>query len=60
MTALKISRFNKLMGSMQVVKETTLTEEKKPLVLDLPYLGSICLQTITKFQKSLKWNLEIS
>ena len=39
---------------MHVVKETTLTVEKKPLVLVLPYLGSISLQTRTKFKKSLE------
>ena len=39
---------------MHVVKETTLTVEKKPLVLVLPYLGSISLQTRTKLKKSLK------
>ena len=36
-----------------VVKETTLTVEK-PLVLVLPYLGSISLQTRTKLKKSLE------
>ena len=40
------------MDNIHVVKETTLTVEKKPLVLVLPYLGSISLQT--KLKKSLK------
>ena len=42
------------MDNIRVVKETTLTVEKKPLVLVLPYLGSILLQTRTKLKKSLK------
>ena len=36
------------------VKETTLTVEKKPLVLFLLYSGLISLQTRTKLKKSLK------
>ena len=39
---------------IHVVKETTLAVEKKPLVLILPKLGSISLQTRTKLKKSLK------
>ena len=46
--------FKKFMDNIHVVKETTLTVEKKPLVLFLPYLGSIFLQTRTKLKKSLK------
>ena len=42
------------MGNIQRVKETTPTFEKKHLVLALPYLGSISLQTRTKLNKSLK------
>ena len=42
------------MDNIHVVKETTLTVEKKPLVLVLPYLGSISLQTRTKLKKSMK------
>ena len=42
------------MDNIHLVKETTLTVEKKPLVLVLPYLGSISLQTRTKLKKSLK------
>ena len=44
----------KLLDNIHVVKETTLTVEEKPLVLVLPYLGSISLQTRTKLKKSLK------
>ena len=43
---------NKFMNNMHVVKETTLTVKKKPLVLVLLYLGSISLQTMTKLKKS--------
>ena len=39
---------------LHVLKETTLTVEKKPLVLVLTYLGSIYLQIRTKSKKSLK------
>ena len=42
------------MDNIHVVKETTLTVEKKPLVLVLPHLGSISLQTRTNLMKSLK------
>ena len=42
------------MDNIHLLKETTLTVEKKPLVLVLPYLGSISLQTRTKLKKSLK------
>ena len=42
------------MDNIHVVKETTLSVEKKPLVLVLPYLGSISLKTRTKLKKSLK------
>ena len=42
------------MDNIHVVKETTLTVEKKPVVLVLPYIGSISLQTRTKLKKSLK------
>ena len=42
------------MDSIPVVKEITLTVEKKHLVLVLPYFGSISLQTRTKLDKSLK------
>ena len=46
--------FKKFMDNLHVVKETTVTVEKKPLVLVLPDLGSISLQTRTKLKKSLK------
>ena len=46
--------FKKFMDNIHVAKETTLTVEKKPLVLVLLYLGSISLQTRTKSKKSLK------
>ena len=46
--------FKKFMDNIHVVKQTTLTVEKKPLVLVLPYLGSISLQTRTKLKKSFK------
>ena len=46
--------FKKIMDNIHVVTETTLTVEKKPLVLVLLYLGSISLQTTTKLKKSLK------
>ena len=42
------------MDNIHVVKETTRTAEKKPLVLVLPYLGPISLQTKTTLKKSLK------
>ena len=41
------------MENTHVVKEATLTVEKKALVLLLPYLRSISLQTRTKLKKSL-------
>ena len=42
------------MDNMNVVKETTVTVEKKSLVLVLSYLGPISLQTRNKLMKSLK------
>ena len=42
------------MDNIHVVKKTTLTVEKKPLVLVLPCLGSISVQTRNKLMKSLK------
>ena len=42
------------MDNMHVVKETTLTFEKKPHALVVPYLGLISLQTRTKLKKPLK------
>ena len=46
--------FNKLKDNIHVVKKTTLSVEKNPLVLVLTYLDSISLQTRTKLKKSLK------
>ena len=46
--------FKKFLDNIHIVKETTLTVEKKSLVLVLPYLGSITLQTRTKLKRSLK------
>ena len=40
------------MNNEHVVKETTVTVEKKPLVQILLYLGSISLETRTKFEKN--------
>ena len=42
------------MDNILVVKEFTLTFEKKLLVLVFPYLGSISLKTRVKLKKSLK------
>ena len=42
------------MDNIHVVKETTQTVEKKPLLLVLPYLRSVSLETRTKLKKSLK------
>ena len=42
------------MDNIYVIKGTTLTVEKKPLVLILPYLGLISLQTSTKLKKIIK------
>ena len=42
------------MDKIHVVKETTLIVEKKHLVLVLPYLSSVFLQTRTKLKKLLK------
>ena len=42
------------MDNIRVIKETTLTVEKKLLVLVLRYPGPISLQARTKLKKSLK------
>ena len=57
------------MDNTPKVKEPTLTVEKKPLVLVLPYVNSISLETRTKMKKQLleaflnvvnyKWYLKI-
>ena len=49
----------RLMDNIHVVKETTLTVEKKPSVLNLRYLGSTSLQTRTKLKKSLNIYLSL-
>ena len=41
------------MDNIHVVKETTLTAEKTPIILVLPYLDSISLQSRTNLKKSL-------
>ena len=47
------------MDNIQMVKETTLTVEKKSLLLALLYLGSISLQIREKLKKSLNTSLII-
>ena len=42
------------MDNIHVVKGTTLTAKKNSLVVVLPYLDSISLQTSTTLKKSLK------
>ena len=44
--------FKRFLNKIHVVKETDLTVEKNSIVLVLPYLGSISLQTRTKLNKS--------
>ena len=51
--------FKRFMDNVHVVTETTLRTEKKPLLLVLPYLGSISLQTGTRLKKSLKTSLTV-
>ena len=41
------------MDNIHLIKETTLTIKRKPLVLVLTYLGSISLQTRIRLKKSL-------
>ena len=45
------------MYNIHVVKETTLTVEKKPLVLFFAYHDSISLKTRTNLRKSLESSL---
>ena len=47
------------MDNIHMVKETTLTVEKKSLLLALLYLDSISLQIREKFKKSLNTSLII-
>ena len=45
----------KMVINKLVIKRSKVTiAEKKTLILSLPYLGDICLQTRTKLRKSFK------
>ena len=46
--------FKKFLNNVHLVKENVPTVEKKRLLLVLPYLGIISLQTRTKLQEALK------
>ena len=46
--------FKKFLNNVHLVKENVPTVEKKRLLLVLPYLGIISLQTRTKLQQTLK------
>ena len=46
--------FNFFSNRIHILKEKVPVVEKKPLLLVLPYLGTILLQTRTKLQKSIK------
>ena len=46
--------FKKFLNNIHLVKENVPTVEKKRLLLVLPYLGIISLQTTTKLQQTLK------
>ena len=46
--------FKKFLNNVHLVKENVPTVEKKRLLLVLPYLGIISLQTRTKLQQALK------
>ena len=46
--------FKKFLDNIHLVKENIPTVEKKRLLLVLPYLGLISLQTRTKLQQTLK------
>ena len=46
--------FKKFLNNAHLVKENVPTVEKKHLLLALPYLGIISLQTRTKLQQALK------
>ena len=46
--------FKKFLNNIHLVKENVPTVEKKRLLLVLPYLGIISLQTRTKLQQALK------
>ena len=44
--------FKRFMDNIHVVKKTTLTFEKNPLVLVIPYFGSMSLRTKTNLKQS--------
>ena len=46
--------FKKFLDNIHLVKEKVPTVERKRLLLDLPYLGVISLQTRTKLQQAIK------
>ena len=46
--------FKLLLNRTHIIKEKAPRVEEKPLLLVLPYLGTISLQTRTKLQKSIK------
>ena len=46
--------FKKFLNNFHLIKENVSTVEKKRLLLVLPYLRIICLQTRTKLQRALK------
>ena len=46
--------FKLFLNRIHILKEKVPTVQKKPLRLDLPYLGTISLKTRTKLQKSIK------
>ena len=49
--------FKIFLNNIHVVEQNILRLEKKPLVLVLPYVGSVSLQTRNKLKKSLKISL---
>ena len=46
--------FKMLLDNKHRIQEKVITVPKKPLILVLPYLGHLSLQTKTKIRKSLK------
>ena len=49
--------FKKFLNNSHIVKPTLVTVEKKPLLLILPYLGTISLQVRTKIRCTMKGTL---
>ena len=49
-----MSNFKKFLDNIHLVKEKVPTVERKCLLLVLPYLGVISLQTRTKLQQTIK------